>query len=470
MSTPLYTITKDEDTGLSTATIIFADGSTRAINSTNADFAALVQAVVIDGADEDAIRELLTPALAVGKSLRALSERIRFDSNQIWFDGDVVDSALTKHIVRILAEGADENKWRALVNFMEKLYTNPSKKSIESLYEFLVRQDFTILPDGDFIAYKGLRADGTSIHAGYGIVNGVAFERANLKNDLGAIVEIPRSKVDADTSVGCSTGLHAGSYSYAKGFARGMLVTVKINPRDVVSVPDDCSYQKIRTARYVVLSQTEVEDTRTTWADEDDDWDEDEDFEDEYDESRDEAISALEAWRDENDDAARDFEESPLSRVEVSMLEDASEYDYLSEDEDSAVSAYYKVSRASGGVPADQFANSLVKAAKTFEDVKVAPLVVTSAGPLSKPTAVEFARQLRAEIEGEENIVLSFDYTRGDGSSTSVEGFTPSEVDERGSDLLITGKNAEGQWRSYYYGQMENISVRDADTEPKHAS
>jgi hypothetical protein len=53
--------------------------------------------------------------------------------------------------------------------------------------------------------------------------------------------------------VGCHTGLHAGTWDYATTFSGDTLLLVKVNPRDVVSVPTDCNWQKIRTCRYTVV-------------------------------------------------------------------------------------------------------------------------------------------------------------------------------------------------------------------------
>jgi hypothetical protein len=56
--------------------------------------------------------------------------------------------------------------------------------------------------------------------------------------------------------------VHVGSLEYVRGFACGYgeeggdrIVIVKTNPADVVSVPHDCEYQKVRTAKYLVVSE-----------------------------------------------------------------------------------------------------------------------------------------------------------------------------------------------------------------------
>jgi hypothetical protein len=68
-----------------------------------------------------------------------------------------------------------------------------------------------------------------------------------------------RAKVDDNRSVGCSQGLHAGALNYVAGYgsldAGDKIVIVKINPKDVVSVPNDCNCEKLRTCRYEVVAE-----------------------------------------------------------------------------------------------------------------------------------------------------------------------------------------------------------------------
>ena len=70
---------------------------------------------------------------------------------------------------------------------------------------------------------------------------------------------MPRGDVEHDPGVGCHVGLHAGTWDYASSFAQGAVLTVEINPRDVVSVPTDCQDQKMRVCRYTVTGITEQE-------------------------------------------------------------------------------------------------------------------------------------------------------------------------------------------------------------------
>lgn len=291
----LFTITKDEE--FEGASVILADGTVLPVSSDHPRYDKIV-ASLIAGESEDSIVKLVNPAQAAYGKLTRLSERVTRKGNTLFFDGDVIGNALSKHILRIMDEAvevgdesAEENSWKAYVNFLEKLQTNPSKKSKKHLFTFMEAHGITVHPDGDILLYKGVNEDFTSKSHGYGIVDGVIYERAALPNNVGSVVEIPRSMVDDNRDVACSTGLHAGTYSYANSFAGfgGKLVMVKINPRDVVSVPSDSSDQKVRVARYEVFEENtdRAEYTTTVWAVapsddfEDEDWDEPAEDEDE---------------------------------------------------------------------------------------------------------------------------------------------------------------------------------------------
>ena len=52
---------------------------------------------------------------------------------------------------------------------------------------------------------------------------------------------------------GESERLSAGLSGELTPFGQGSLLEVRLNPRDVVSVPTDCSAQKLRCCRYTVV-------------------------------------------------------------------------------------------------------------------------------------------------------------------------------------------------------------------------
>lgn len=211
-------------------------------------------------AGDESVVELFDISNTIQERFRRLSERVSISNGRVYFDGEEVDNALTQQVVRFINEGVED--FEPLILFFEKVQTNPNSHSREQLYRWLADRDFTINQDGNIIAYKGVRKnaedDYVSIATGTAIVDGVKHTGA-IPNPIGAVVEMPRKDVQHDPSVGCHTGLHAANWSYASGWAKGAVLTVEINPRDVVSVPTDCSDQKMRVCRYTVTGVTEQE-------------------------------------------------------------------------------------------------------------------------------------------------------------------------------------------------------------------
>jgi hypothetical protein len=296
--------------------------------------------------DEEHVERLLDLAYGASQRMYEISERVRLVNGTLYFDGDMLDNVLSRHIVRMVREGDDA--WEGLVRFMENLAQNPSRQSRLHLFKWLNFADFTITREGMFIAYKGVTAtnENLSSHAGSGaIVNGVPVDGyRQVPNPIGGVIEMPRSMVDPERSQTCSVGLHVGSYEYAKGFGERLL-TVEVNPRDVVSVPHDESDQKMRVCRYKVIQASDT-DYRglTTFPAGDDDQDtldySDQDSDTVFD-SEEEAADEPDAYSEfEGEDEEDDFEdEENWDDWEDEDEQDEAEYGNLvvSEEDTSAV-------------------------------------------------------------------------------------------------------------------------------------
>ena len=144
--------------------------------------------------------------------------------------------------------------------FLDNLYKNPSSNSIKQLYDFLSYKDLPIDEEGYIIAYKGVNYDYYSSHGNTRtkVLQGVVDEAGRILNTPGSKIAVERSDVDDDFNNHCSFGLHVGSYDYASGFA-SRVVMVRVNPADAVSVPRDCSFQKLRCCAYEVICDFESE-------------------------------------------------------------------------------------------------------------------------------------------------------------------------------------------------------------------
>ena len=186
--------------------------------------------------------------------------RVSVRDGIVHFDDDPMDNALTKAILRFLDEGLD---FQPLVRFFENVMANPQQESREQFYRWIEHHEFPIDKYGNIIAYKSVQSTGTdgvynSISSGHAFVNGVEH-RGRIPQSVGDIVTMPRSEVQHDPNVACHVGLHSGTYEYARTFSGDTLMHVSINPRDVVSVPHDCTSQKVRVCRYEIIGFADKE-------------------------------------------------------------------------------------------------------------------------------------------------------------------------------------------------------------------
>ena len=141
------------------------------------------------------------------------------------------------------------------VNFVRNLRNNPSRRAAEELYSFLEYEELPITEDGCFIAYKGIDPDMFSVRGGdLKPIKGRTDALGRIYNGVGERIEVTRNLVDDNCNRTCSQGLHVGSYDYASNWGR-VVVAVKVNPKDVVSIPVDCDCQKCRTCAYTVIEE-----------------------------------------------------------------------------------------------------------------------------------------------------------------------------------------------------------------------
>ena len=115
--------------------------------------------------------------------------------------------------------------FKSLLLFWANLQENPSFHTRQFLFKFLENKGHAITEDGCFIGYRGVREDFKDQHS------------KTFDNSPGQICEMPRHLVDDDHMKSCSHGLHVGGYEMAKTFGPKMVI-VKVNPKDVVAVPD----------------------------------------------------------------------------------------------------------------------------------------------------------------------------------------------------------------------------------------
>ena len=173
-------------------------------------------------------------------------------NNQLSWDGIKMPEMFAGTILDMIKQGFP---FEPMLNFLDNLSHNPSDHAVVELFDFMENKNMPITYDGCFLAYKAVGNDYKDLYS------------RKFDNSVGSVCEIDRKKVDSNRDNGCGSGLHVGAIDYAKSYGgidlddedRGdggnRLMICKVNPRDVVSVPTDAKYQKLRTCRYEVVAE-----------------------------------------------------------------------------------------------------------------------------------------------------------------------------------------------------------------------
>lgn len=219
--------------------VVVIGNKSHTISKTHVTYAKVLEA--IKAGDWDTVKDIIEPKKVV---LNYGQGNVSIQGEKLFWKGTEMHNALSRRMIQMLQEGFPIEP---LVLFMENLMQNPSKRSVTELYGFLEKNNLPITPDGHFLAYKKVRDDYLDVHSG------------TMNNAPGQVVEMERNQVDDDQNQTCSTGLHFCSQEYLNHFGGARTVIVKINPRDVVSIPNDYNNSKGRACRYEVIGELGVD-------------------------------------------------------------------------------------------------------------------------------------------------------------------------------------------------------------------
>ena len=188
---------------------------------------------------------------------------VRFENGVLYYGDEEVHRVIADRIVSMIKEGFD---YQPMVNFLDRLYQNPSYRAVNELYTFLEHRFLPITPEGFFLAYKAVRPDFMDKYSG------------TIDNSVGQTPTMMRHRVDDNCDVGCSQGLHVGAIDYVKSYgSHGDKVMIcKVDPADVVSVPLDSSHQKVRCCKYEVVGEYDGDLLPAVVDDYEEDWNEEE--------------------------------------------------------------------------------------------------------------------------------------------------------------------------------------------------
>jgi len=234
-------------------TLITSENKVLTITSDNPNWTEILAALKRD--DESSIIRLMS----IPKTIEAFGTKVP-ERGEIEVRGSEVfyrtEKLYGEDVSRILTFVTDGIPHTGMIKFLERKLKNPSKNSVDSLYNFLENRGMPLTPEGKFRGYKGLNADYSSKNTGAEpLISGIRLANGSIDNHIGQSPRMERRFVCDDFNQGCGPGLHVGSLEYAMGWAgsEGRVVIVEVDPADVVSVPN-AEHTKLRACAYTVVS------------------------------------------------------------------------------------------------------------------------------------------------------------------------------------------------------------------------
>ncbi len=220
---------------------IVVDNKSYTVGYDHPNYMAIKECVVNN--DESKIEELIDIPSAIEDYAEG---KVTVTDGVLRYDGEEIHNSLTDRIMGMMRTGFP---FEPMIKFLANVLENHSNRAVQELYTFLEHKNLPITEDGCFLAYKAVTDDYKDKWTG------------EIDNSVGQTVSMQRRKVNDDCGVGCSDGLHCGALEYVESYraehAGDRVVIVKVNPKDVVSVPTDCECQKVRTCEYQVIADYE---------------------------------------------------------------------------------------------------------------------------------------------------------------------------------------------------------------------
>lgn len=132
----------------------------------------------------------------------------------------------------------------SLRNFWMLSALNPNPEARDGLFWFLHNHDFEITEEGYFVAYRNVKTTETP-----GVYTDAHTGTTKIR--MGEVVKLERSLCDCNPANTCSAGLHVAHKKWLKKSNFGNQgIMCLVNPIDVVAVPTDSSYGKLRCCQY----------------------------------------------------------------------------------------------------------------------------------------------------------------------------------------------------------------------------
>src|SRR6056300_825170 len=232
----------NRDNGQVQSITLFANGEPYSLTPDHVNYDEIYE-LLVSGEATDDIWQLCDVPTQIRSKINGtkLSETITLKDDTFYYNEYPVHNSVCDLILEYIKNGYIYDH---LVKFLDNLMQNESNRSLNLAFEYLQRYKMPITPDGCFIAMKAVRNDFKDKYSG------------EIDNSVGQVVEMPRNQISDDFRSAYSTGLHAGFVNYVRSYGGDddQIIFLKINPKDIVSIPEDCSFQKMRVCKYEVIS------------------------------------------------------------------------------------------------------------------------------------------------------------------------------------------------------------------------
>lgn len=214
---------------------------------------------ILEAQSDDEVLRILCPeyqevvdsrnkALSMVEKLRQ-SKLLRVKNDTIYWD-NVSSLSIPMELAEAIVDAELEHndlKISTYRNFWTLMSLNPSEECRKNLYWFLQLHGLKLAKCGFFVAYRNV--DTTKEKGVY-----TDHHSHSTRIEIGEMVTIPREKCDCNSNNECSSGLHCASVKWLKkNYFGNVGLACLVNPADVVAVPHNSEYGKLRTCAYLPM-------------------------------------------------------------------------------------------------------------------------------------------------------------------------------------------------------------------------
>lgn len=217
------------------------------IPSSHPNFAKLVDLAKRPDTTEAMVKPLLDIPAAITSFTGG---EITVYNGKLFYRGSEVKNNLASIILGFVKSG-DETAAEPFKRFLANCRQNPDLALVDTIYDWCVKGNLPITPEGELIAWKVVGRDYMSLRAG---------KRGHLRHRIGDVVTEPREECDPNRNQTCSTGIHFASLEYLQsgaygGGANSRYMAVVINPADITAIPTDYNLSKGRCCKLRVVGE-----------------------------------------------------------------------------------------------------------------------------------------------------------------------------------------------------------------------